>query len=112
MVKNLAYMQIKYPLTKDTKPNKSLKSLIYKINNLGNDEHDMVMKSGVKFELKKSANYTPEIMKFLNILITKQTYPCNVKGRSKKELSYFEFFYETMETIFTSIYKPEFEKTD
>jgi len=35
--KNLAYMQIKYPLTKDTKPNKSLQSLITKINNIGND---------------------------------------------------------------------------
>lgn len=30
-------MQIKYPLTKDTKPNKVLQSLISKINNLGND---------------------------------------------------------------------------
>ena len=47
LVKNLAYMQIKYPLTKDTKPNKALQSLISKINNLGNDEHDMVMKSRV-----------------------------------------------------------------
>ena len=45
-------MQIKYPLTKDTKPNKVLQSLISKINNLGNDEHDMVMKSGVDFKLK------------------------------------------------------------
>ena len=45
-------MQIKYPLTKDTKPNKALKSLIFKINNLGNDQHDMVMKSGVEFKLK------------------------------------------------------------
>ena len=59
LVKNLAYMQIKYPLTKDTKPNKALKNLIYKIDNLGNDEHDMVMKSGVEFKLKKEANYTP-----------------------------------------------------
>lgn len=47
LVKNLAYMQIKYPLTKDTKPNKNLQTLISKINNLGNDEHDMVMKSAV-----------------------------------------------------------------
>ena len=58
-MKNLAYMQIKYPLTKDTKPNKALKNLIFKINNLGNDEHDMVMKSGVDFKLKNEANYTP-----------------------------------------------------
>ena len=53
LVKNLAYMQIKYPLTKDTKPNKTLQSLISKINNLGNDQHDMVMKSRVQFKLKK-----------------------------------------------------------
>ena len=83
-MKNLAYMQIKYPLTKDTKPNKALKNLIFKINNLGNDEHDMVMKSGVDFKLKNEANYTPEIMKFLNFLITKQLEPCNVKGKSNK----------------------------
>jgi hypothetical protein len=59
IVKNLAYMQIKYPLTKDTKPNKALQSLISKINNLGNDEHDMVMKSGVDFVPKKEGIYTP-----------------------------------------------------
>jgi hypothetical protein len=53
LVKNLAYMQIKYPLTKDTKPNKALKNLLYKIDNLGNDEHDMVMKSEVKFQMKR-----------------------------------------------------------
>lgn len=53
LVKNLAYMQIKYPLTKDTKPNKALQSLISKINNLGNDEHDMVMKSRVQFKIKR-----------------------------------------------------------
>lgn len=52
-------MQIKYPVTKDSKPNKVLQSLIFKINNLGNDEHDMVMKSKVNFKLKKEANYTP-----------------------------------------------------
>jgi hypothetical protein len=45
-------MQIKYPLTKDSKPNKSLQSLITKINNLGNDEHDVIMKSKVQFQLK------------------------------------------------------------
>jgi hypothetical protein len=111
-VRNLSYMQIKYPLTKDTKPNKALQSLLFKVNNLGNDEHDMVMKSGVQFRLKKEANYTPEIMKFLNSLITKQTEPCQVKGRTNKELTYFEFFYETMESIFTSIYKPEYEKKE
>ena len=53
LVKNLAYMQIKYPLTKDTKPIKALQSLISKINNLGNDEHDMVMKSRVQFKIKR-----------------------------------------------------------
>lgn len=37
LVRNLSYMQIKYPLTKDSKPNKTLQSLISKINNLGND---------------------------------------------------------------------------
>lgn len=42
-------MQIKYPLTKDSKPNKALQSLITKINNLGNDEHDLIMKSKVSF---------------------------------------------------------------
>lgn len=89
IVKNLAYMQIKYPLTKDTKPNKALQSLIYKINNLGNDEHDMVMKSGVNFTLKKEDNYTAEIMRFLNFIITKQSEPCKVKGRQNKELTYF-----------------------
>jgi len=66
-------MQIKYPLTKDTKPNKSLQSLIFKINNLGNDEHDLIMKSGIEFKLKKEDNYTPEIMKFLNFIIYKQS---------------------------------------
>lgn len=59
LIKNLSYMQIKYPVTKDSKPNKVLQSLIFKINNLGNDEHDMVMKSKVNFKLKKEANYTP-----------------------------------------------------
>ena len=24
-------------------------------------------------------------------------------------MTYFEFFYETMETIFTSVYKPDYE---
>ena len=76
-------MQIKYPLTKDTKPNKALKNLLYKINNLGNDEHDMVMKSGVQFKPKKEANYTPEIMKFLNVMITKQSEPCHVQSKKK-----------------------------
>lgn len=71
--KNLAYMQIKYPLTKDTKPNKSLQSLITKINNIGNDQHDIIMKSRVLFKLKEEGNYTSEIMKFINFLITKQT---------------------------------------
>lgn len=51
--KNLAYMQIKYPLTKDSKPNKALQSLITKINNLGNDEHDLIMKSKVSFQIKQ-----------------------------------------------------------
>jgi hypothetical protein len=51
-------MQIKYPLTKDTKPNKTLQSLISKINNLGNDELDYIMKSKVKFYKKKEDNYT------------------------------------------------------
>jgi hypothetical protein len=52
LTKNLAYMQIKYPLTKDSKPNKALQGLITKINNLGNDEHDIIMKSKAKFQLK------------------------------------------------------------
>jgi hypothetical protein len=106
LIKNLSYMQIKYPVTKDSKPNKALQSLIFKINNLGNDEHDMVMKSKVHFQLKKEGNYTPEIMKFLNYLIVRQSELSHVKGRSNKDLTYFEFFYETMETLFTSIYKP------
>lgn len=53
LVKNLAYMQIKYPLTKDSKPNKALQSLITKTNNLGNDEHDIIMKSKVQFKFKQ-----------------------------------------------------------
>ena len=82
-------MQIKYPVTKDSKPNKALQSLIFKINNLGNDEHDMVMKSKVHFQLKKEGNYTPEIMKFLNYLIVRQSELSHVKGRSNKDLTYF-----------------------
>ena len=46
-------MLIKYPLTKDTQPNKALKSLIFQINNLGNDEFDMINKSKMAFQLKK-----------------------------------------------------------
>jgi hypothetical protein len=85
LYKNLAYMQIKYPLTKDTKPNKSLQSLIFKINNLGNDEHDLIMKSGIEFKLKKEDNYTPEIMRFLNFIIYKQGELCKKRGRNNKK---------------------------
>jgi len=51
------------------------------------------MKSAVEFKLKKEDNYTPEIMKFLNFIITKQSEPCEIKGRNNKELTYFEYFY-------------------
>lgn len=40
-------MQIKYPLTKDSKPNKTLQSLISSINNMGNDEQDFILKSNI-----------------------------------------------------------------
>ena len=50
-------------------------------------------------------------MKFLNVLITKQSELCHVQAKNK-EMTYFEFFYETMETIFTSVYKPEYEVKD
>lgn len=53
LVKNLDYMMKKYPLTKESKPNKALRSQIAKINNLGNDENDLIMKSNVEFKLKK-----------------------------------------------------------
>lgn len=84
LVRNLSYMQIKYPLTKDSKPNKTLQSLISKINNLGNDQLDYVMKSNVIFKLKETDNYTPEIMKFLNFILTKQAQTSGIKGRNNK----------------------------
>lgn len=112
LTRNLAYMQIKYPLTKDSKPNKSLQSLITKVNNLGNDEHDIIMKSRVEFKYKEEGNYTSEVMRFINFIITKQAELCGVRGNNKKELTYFEYFYETMERIFTSVYKPDFDTKD
>lgn len=112
LTRNLAYMQIKYPLTKDSKPNKSLQSLITKVNNLGNDEHDIIMKSRVEFKFKEEGNYTAEVMRFINFLITKQAELCGVKGNNNKELTYFEYFYETIERIFTSVYKPDFPTKD
>ena len=44
---NLNYLQIKYPLTKDSKPNKALQSIIFKVNNMGSDEFDLISKSPV-----------------------------------------------------------------
>lgn len=58
--------------------------------------------------MKQEGNYTSNIMKLINFLISKQTQLCGVKGNNKKELTYFEYFYETMEKIFTSVYKPDF----
>ena len=51
-------MLIKYPITKESKPNKALQSLVFQINNLGSDEIDIISKSLVEFRLKEDGNYT------------------------------------------------------
>lgn len=51
-------------------------------------------------------------MRFINFIITKQAELSGIKGNNNKELTYFEYFYETMERIFTSVYKPDFDTKD
>lgn len=47
-------------------------------------------------------------MRFLNFLISKQGDNSKVQhSQTHRDLSYFEYFYDLMEQIFTSVYYPE-----
>ena len=73
-----------------------LESLIYEVDNFGNNSNDLIYKSKVAFDFSPTANYNSQIMKFLNYLIELPRY----KGIG-------DAFQADMETFFSRIYSQE-----
>ena len=73
-----------------------LESLIYEVDNFGNNSNDLIYKSKVSFDFSPTANYNSQIMKFLNYLIELPRY----KGIG-------DAFQTDMETFFSRIYSQE-----
>ena len=89
---------------KEAKPNKKLREAISSLNNMENDENDMVLRSNIEFKIKQSEDYTPEIMEFLNYIVSLSSEKCEILG---KETTYAKGFTDIMEKIFEWVEYPE-----
>lgn len=77
-----------------------------KINNWGDDENDLILRSGVYFEKKKNEqsffaeiDYSKEIMQFLNYLIA-----LPYRQHHKAPMTNYQFFTKVMKRIFGIVY--------
>ena len=61
---------LKYPQTGSKGASRRIKSKIHKIDNRESDEYDFLSKNGVKINYRRSGDYSEEIMKVLNRLVS------------------------------------------
>lgn len=65
----MPYFKLKYPETEEQSTSRELERLLIPRDSIGDNEHDLVYKSGVKFDYNKDGDYSSEIMEFLNYVI-------------------------------------------
>ena len=102
------YLCTKYPQTKKGYANRALKEIIRPINNMGNFEYDMLRMSGIKFEYRESGDYTTEIMRLINYIVSLPDRKSeNVKKEGAGKNTHFTVFERFFTNIFSSVYKLE-----
>lgn len=60
--------------------------MITLVDNYGQNSNDLVYMSGIKFEYKENKDYSKQIMKFINYVITLTRKPVNILGLKELEI--------------------------
>lgn len=79
----LLYFKSKYPETLECQVNMALAKRIVGVDNMDSNDYDMVLKSGVRFEMAEDGNYNSKIMELINYVV--QVPQGRVKGGRKGE---------------------------
>lgn len=100
----LEYMGQRYPITGQAEISRQLEKAVKETDNLEALNNDLLLKSGIKFELRESGNYNDLIMRMLNYVIETVNQSVNDDGETSTN---FKIFEAEMIKIFDSIYIPE-----
>ena len=99
LAKNLLpYYLLRYPQSENKEVNLSLAKEVETINTIDSNENNLIIKSKISFKYKESGDYSEEIMRFFNYLISVPTL------KADEDNTMFESFHKNMETIFKSVY--------
>ena len=85
---------LKYPQTGSKGASRRVKSKINKIDNRESDEYDFLRKHGIKINYRRSGDYSEEIMKVLNKLVSFAS--DNFHPNNELEETNFEVFSEVV----------------
>lgn len=89
---------LKYPQTSSKGASRRIKNKIRRTDNRDDDHYDFLYRNGLTIPYRKSADYSQDILKVLNKLISASTDPFNPDGDCDD--TNFEVFTEIMEHIF------------
>ena len=94
------FVILKYPKSEDKEVNQTFKNKVREIINLSDNNNDLVYRSGVKFEFSEDGNYNPEIMKFINYVVSLPDQKIEI-GKKKEALE--DLFRKEFQNFFTRI---------
>lgn len=107
LAKNLLpYYLLRYPQSENKEVNLSLAKEIETINTMDSNENNLIIKSNINFKYRENGDYSEEIMRFFNYLISIPTLKAN------EDMNMFESFHKNMEGIFKSVYDRAWVETD
>ena len=95
------YNIMQYPKSEDKEFNLTFANKITEVDNLNSNNHDLVHRSGVKFEYKRDGNYNSEIMEFLNYVINLVNH--DEKDSKGEKISLADCFTKDMEELFEMV---------